>query len=127
MGEAFVQFEDEAAAAEAYKQMDNCMYLGHTLNIRLAHFRWPMRGCTLVVSNLPGFTTVSDIEDLFDSYGPIIRSTLALDQLAWNAGGFGMVEVRNAEIAQRAREDTNGMPLEDAILKVEFAGYYINL
>lgn len=129
-GRASIEFENEAAAEKAYQEMNNCLYLGHTLNIRLTHPRFPVAECTIKITNLPKFISLKDIEEKFDCpcNSAIIRSTIVTDRPTWNnAGAFAMIEFRNAETAKRARKAADGMPLDGAIIKVDIVRQSIDI
>jgi RNA recognition motif-containing protein len=126
-GRACIDFVNEAAAEKAYQEMNNCLYLGHTLNIRLTHPRFPVAECTIKITNLPLFVILPDIEELFDSpCKPIVRSVLVTD--TWNnAGAFAMIEFRNADLARTARKNADGDWLDGVNLKVDIARQSIDI
>lgn len=126
-GEALVQFENGEVAEQACREMANCLYQGYTLNVALTHFRWPQPEATLMVSNLPGFITVKDLEEIFMAYGPMIRSSLPIDRFTWNAKGYGFLEFRNEQIAQRALEEMDGTVHHCVYIQVNLAKLKINV
>lgn len=129
-GKASVEFENEAAAKKAYQEKNNCLYLGHTLNLRLTHPRFPVAECTIKISNLPKFITLRDVERAFDCpYHPsIVRSILVTDRPTWNnEGAFAMLEFKNAEIAQMKRKDADGETFDGVIMKIDVVQQSIDI
>ena len=108
-GLALVQFEAQDASDAACSCENGRMYDGYTLNVQQTHFRWPQPESTLHITNLPVSITVSELSDLFDRYGPVIRAAVPTNSFSpQKISGFGFVELRNPELAQRALEEMNG-------------------
>jgi len=126
-GRACIDFANEAAAKKAYQEMNNCLYLGHTLNIRLTH-RFPVAECTIKITNLPLFVILPDIEELFDGPDkPIVRSILVVGDTWNNAEAFAMIEFRNADLARTACENADGDWLDGVNLKIDMARQIIDI
>ena len=56
----------------------------------------------LYVGNLPYQTTESDLQELFESVGPVASINIVKDRATGQARGFAFVEMSDAEGAQRA-------------------------
>ncbi len=75
----------------------------------------------LYVGNIPFTCTQQDLEDAFSPYGEIVRVSLMTDRETGRPRGFGFVEMRTAEGAQKAVEGLDGQDLGGRTLRVSVA------
>ncbi|CAI9108722.1 OLC1v1008399C1 [Oldenlandia corymbosa var. corymbosa] len=80
------------------------------------------------VTNLSEDTSEPDLEELFGQFGPVSRVYVARDQKGGGISrGFGFVNFRNKEDAERAIAKLNGYGYDNLILRVEWAAPRTNL
>ena len=75
----------------------------------------------LYVGNLPFSVTQDSLEQLFSAKGEILSITLISDKYTGQSRGFGFVEMKRDEDAQKAIDELNGYELEGRALVVNEA------
>jgi len=75
---------------------------------------------TLFVGNLPFDVTETDLRALFKNYGDIEEVRLVNDRVG-KSRGFGFVEMRDSEAAERAKSAVDGIQLGGRRLRVNTA------
>jgi RNA recognition motif-containing protein len=75
----------------------------------------------LYVGNLPFSVTQDALEQLFTAKGEILSISLISDKYTGQSRGFGFVEMKRDEDAQKAIEELNGFELEGRALVVNEA------
>ncbi|XP_058753922.1 uncharacterized protein LOC131627111 [Vicia villosa] len=73
------------------------------------------------VTNLSEDTKEADLFELFRPFGDVIRVYVAIDQKTGMSRGFGFVNFRSREDAQRAINKLNGYGYDNLILRLEWA------
>ncbi|KAG6499889.1 eukaryotic translation initiation factor 3 subunit G-like [Zingiber officinale] len=73
------------------------------------------------VTNLSEDTREPDLLELFQTFGPVTRVYVAVDQKTGVSRGFGFVNFVNREDAERAINKLNGYGYDNLILRVEWA------
>ena len=73
----------------------------------------------LYVGNVPYAATEKDLEEHFETYGPLISVEIIRDQYDGRSKGHGFVEVENQEVGKKAINELNGTELMGRSLKVE--------
>ncbi|CAF0828290.1 unnamed protein product [Brachionus calyciflorus] len=76
---------------------------------------------TVRVSNLPEEATENDLQELFKSFGKVVRVFLAKDKTKQVSRGFAFVTFSSKDEAQRAIWGVNDYGYNHLILKVEWA------
>ena len=72
----------------------------------------------IYVGNLPYAATETDLEELFQEYGPVATATVIRDRNDGRSKGFGFVEMENQEDGERAIEALDGEEMMGRPLKV---------
>jgi cold-inducible RNA-binding protein len=75
----------------------------------------------LYVGNLSFNTAEKDLEDLFSSYGEVVSANVITDRQTGRPRGFGFVEMKNQEDAQKAIEALDGKEFMGRNLTVNIA------
>ncbi|MDY3559317.1 RNA-binding protein [Gemmata sp. JC673] len=81
----------------------------------------------IYVGNLPWATTDSELSEMFQQYGAVIRAQIVMDRETGRSRGFGFVEMANEQEAQAAiaalnNQLMNGRPLTVNIAKPREGG-----
>ncbi len=66
----------------------------------------------LYIGNLPHSLTEDGLRDLFSSLGEIKSANLILDRYTGQSRGFGFVEYKNKQDAEKAIKELNGSEVE---------------
>lgn len=74
----------------------------------------------LYVGNLPWSTTNEELEELFETIGPVSSARVITDRETGRSRGFGFVEMENAD-ATRAMAELNGHMLGSRGIRVNEA------
>ena len=72
----------------------------------------------IYVGNIPYAATETDLEELFQEYGPVATATIIRDRKSGRSKGFGFVEMENQEDSERAIEALDGQDSMGRPLKV---------
>src|SRR5688500_17478257 len=75
----------------------------------------------LFVGNLSFETTENDLQDLFQTVGPVTEVNLITDRMSGRSKGFAFVTMANAEGFQNAMSTLNGKELHGRALSVNEA------
>ena len=75
----------------------------------------------IFVRNLAYKTKEEDLQSLFESFGPIKRISVALDNETKQSRGYGFVAMAFAADAQKAVNELNGKTLNGRQIRLEFA------
>ncbi|MBY0373620.1 MAG: RNA-binding protein [Bryobacteraceae bacterium] len=75
----------------------------------------------IFVGNLSYQTTEPDLESAFSRYGAVEKTSIVRDRDSGQPRGFAFVEMTNADEAQRAIENLNGMDLNGRNINVNEA------
>jgi RNA recognition motif-containing protein len=78
-------------------------------------------GKKLYVGNLPFDVTAKELEDFFAQTVACETASVITDRFTGQSRGFGFVEMRSDEDAQRAVEQLNGQELKGRALKINEA------
>jgi RNA recognition motif-containing protein len=78
-------------------------------------------GKKLYVGNLPFDVTVKELEDFFAQTVACETASVITDRFTGQSRGFGFVEMRSDDDAQRAIEQLNGQELKGRALKINEA------
>jgi len=81
---------------------------------------------TIRVTNLPEEIRDSDIKDLFQPFGRIVRIFLAKDKYTGQSKGFAFVSFEKKQDAAVAIKSVNGFGYANLILNVEWAKPSVN-
>lgn len=76
---------------------------------------------TLRVTNLGEDVIEDDLRQIFGKFGQTTRVNILRDRETGKSRGFGFVVFADISQAKRAAEELDGKPLENLIMKVEFA------
>jgi RNA recognition motif-containing protein len=71
--------------------------------------------------NLSYDITEDDLQQLFEEFGPVVRTNIIKDRDTGNPKGFGFVEMENEADGQKAIEDLDGNPLKGRDIRVNEA------
>jgi len=71
--------------------------------------------------NLSYDITEDDLQQLFEEFGPVVRTNIIKDRDTGNPKGFGFVEMENEPDGQKAIEDLDGTPLKGRDIRVNEA------
>ncbi|MEM1229392.1 MAG: RNA-binding protein [Pseudomonadota bacterium] len=74
----------------------------------------------LYVGNLPWSTSDADLEQLFESIGPVTSARVITDRETGRSRGFGFVEMSDSD-GQRAIGELNGHSIDSRQLRVNEA------
>jgi RNA recognition motif-containing protein len=74
----------------------------------------------IYVGNLPWSTTDADLEQLFESVGPVTSARVITDRESGRSRGFGFVEM-SGEDGTRAIAELNGHSIDSRQLRVNEA------
>ena len=72
----------------------------------------------IYVGNIPYAATETDLEELFQEYGPVATATIIRDRYDGRSKGFGFVEMENREDGERAIEALDDQKMMGRSLKV---------
>jgi RNA recognition motif-containing protein len=75
----------------------------------------------IYVGNLSFGVTEEDLRQLFAEYGPVVNVNLINDRETGRSKGFGFVEMKNPEDAEKAINDLDGNSLKGRDIKVNQA------
>ncbi|USG62933.1 RNA-binding protein [Sneathiella marina] len=75
----------------------------------------------LIVLNLPRSLSEADMANLFKTFGEITAFNLVMDDETGSSKGFGFVEMKNGEEAEKAIEDLHGKKIEGRRIRVKTA------
>lgn len=75
----------------------------------------------IYVSNLSFGITNDDLKKVFDQYGEVMSAKVIVDQYTGKSRGFGFVEMRNNEEADKAIEELNLASLDGKEMSVAVA------
>ena len=81
----------------------------------------PVQNGRIYVGNLAFEATESEIEDLFKGFGDVRKVEIVYNSHTFKSKGFGFVEMRNQEDAQRAVDVLHGQPFMGRELLVRAA------
>ena len=62
-----------------------------------------------------------DLQQLFEEFGPVVRTNIIKDRDTGNPKGFGFVEMENQADGQKAIEDLDGTPVKGRDIRVNEA------
>lgn len=120
MGYGFVEYESQASAAEAVKQLQHSNLEGHTLELKISHHRTKVqsphaarkgvaatkqKSAKILVRNIPFEATRRELKELFSTFGTLKMVRLPKKMSADGSGahrGFGFVEFATKEDAKSA-------------------------
>ena len=71
--------------------------------------------------NLSYDTTENDLQQMFEEFGPVVRTNIIKDRDTGNPKGFGFVEMENQADGQKAIEDLDGTAVKGRDIKVNEA------
>ncbi|MFV1981475.1 MAG: RNA recognition motif domain-containing protein [Rhodothermia bacterium] len=71
--------------------------------------------------NLSYDITEEDLQQLFEEFGPVVRTNIIKDRDTGNPKGFGFVEMENQADGQKAIEDLDGTPVKGRDIRVNEA------
>ena len=71
--------------------------------------------------NLSYDITEDDLQQLFEEFGPVVRTNIIKDRDTGNPKGFGFVEMENQADGQKAIEDLDGTPVKGRDIRVNEA------
>jgi cold-inducible RNA-binding protein len=72
----------------------------------------------LYVGNLPYQMTDTELEETFTQVGEVVDAVVVIDRDTGQSRGFGFVEMADAETAQAAVEQLNGVEVGGRALRV---------
>jgi cold-inducible RNA-binding protein len=72
----------------------------------------------LYVGNLPYQMTDTELEETFTQVGEVVDAVVVIDRDTGQSRGFGFVEMADAETAQAAVEQLNGIEVGGRALRV---------
>ncbi len=75
----------------------------------------------LFVKNIEGSVNEILLESIFKQFGEVLQTNIIYDTITWESRGFGFVEFRKQEEAQKAIEGLNGKELVGKKLMVSEA------
>ncbi|KAJ1955461.1 hypothetical protein IWQ62_005524 [Dispira parvispora] len=75
----------------------------------------------LYVGSLAWSTIESELADLFEQFGPVVKTTIIRDRETSRSRGFGYVQFDNEASAQQAQQELNGYELHGHKIKVNIA------
>lgn len=75
----------------------------------------------IFVGNLPWKITEDDLKKHFEKYGKVISAKIVIDSDTKKSKGFGFVEMEEAEAAENAIRELNGVVLLDRALRISLA------
>ena len=75
----------------------------------------------IYVGNLSFSSTEEGVRELFSEYGEVVDVSLITDRETGRPRGFGFVEMRNQDEAQKAIESLNGVEFEGRTLTINEA------
>ena len=75
----------------------------------------------IYVGNLSREVTDKDLQEAFEAFGQVDKTTVIMDKFSGESRGFGFVEMPNAEEAKAALEGLNGVDLKGRELKINEA------
>ena len=62
-----------------------------------------------------------ELQQLFEEFGPVVRTNIIKDRDTGNPKGFGFVEMENQADGQKAIEDLDGTPVKGRDIRVNEA------
>lgn len=75
----------------------------------------------IYVGNLSYEVTESDLQQLFEEYGPIMKVNIITDRDTGRSKGFGFVEMVEQADAEKAIKELDGTSIKDRNIKVNQA------
>ena len=75
----------------------------------------------LFIKNIDPTVNEVLLESIFKQYGDVKDTKIIYDKITWESRGFGFVEFKNKDDAQKAIEGLNGKELVGKKLSVEVA------
>ena len=80
-----------------------------------------MEGKKLYVGGLPYSTTDMQLNEIFSAHGTVESAQVIIDKFTGRSRGFGFVEMKSSEDAQRALDALNETQLEGRTITVNEA------
>ena len=71
--------------------------------------------------NLSYDITEDDLQQLFEEFGPVVRTNIIKDRDTGNPKGFGFVEMENQADGQKAIEDLDGTAVKGRDIRINEA------
>ena len=75
----------------------------------------------IYVGNMSYDLTETDLQELFEEYGPVSKATIIKDRDTGNPKGFGFVEMENQADGEQAIRDLDGSAVKGRDIKVNEA------
>jgi cold-inducible RNA-binding protein len=75
----------------------------------------------LFIGNLSYDTLDSDLQEAFSPFGDVVSASVVVDRMSGKSRGFGFVEYRTAEDAQKAIDTLDGSMLQGRTVNVSVA------
>jgi RNA recognition motif-containing protein len=75
----------------------------------------------IFVSNLSFSIGDSDLRQVFEEYGEVISAKVITDRFSGKSRGFGFVEMKNDEEADKAIEELNNAEFDGKVINVTIA------
>jgi RNA recognition motif-containing protein len=75
----------------------------------------------LFIKNIDPTVNEVLLESIFKQYGDVMETKIIYDKITWESRGFGFVEFKKKEDAEKAIEGLNGKELVGKKLSVEVA------
>ncbi|PAA88307.1 hypothetical protein BOX15_Mlig024422g1, partial [Macrostomum lignano] len=109
----FVTYVAPQDAAKASIELTGRLIQGKKLKVQFAKPEIAENG-KLYIGNLPEGYAQSDLDKLFDSYGPLKESKLLMDKRTGKSKGCGFIELCSGPLADMAIAQLNGLQLDGA-------------
>ncbi|KAJ2797411.1 RNA recognition motif-containing protein, partial [Coemansia guatemalensis] len=119
-GAAHVTFDNHAMALKAVKSLDNHVFKGAKLAVKLK-LEYLNKGARLIVRNLPFKVRERDLENLLSDCGTVLDVDLPRKFTGGPLRGFAFVQMGDYGSAQRAVAKWNESTLQGRTISVAFA------
>ena len=80
-----------------------------------------MQNNKIYIGNLSWDINTDQLKEAFEEYGDVVDAIVVTDRQTGRSRGFGFVEYKEAEAAQKAIDAMNGKELDGRELVVNFA------